>query len=336
MVVVLMLKWFGSLGGSLLSATTLLSCLPKQASDSEAAYAVGSWWSDSSSNLLTAVKANAPLTVCLSPHGTVEPSALTRDETHFYGLTQKALRAWMSGLSVSPDIRIARPPCKNDLAQGFLHITLHYDVNHFQQRLAQTTSPTLGVFLVGDGQLHLNVPAVLNPARDPTKGYKTILHELGHGMGLNHSDVPGAVMMAYLNRARNELTQDDINGIRDVWARLGSQKTTPTPAATTSDNARHEPPAAEPAASRPQEFNAGRLKLRARYDTWLKATTAQSYELSDAQKCFIKLNDEIYVERLSGAQLTAGHIQVRLIKPIAGCPFGSAGATAYLYNQHID
>lgn len=323
------------LGVTLFGSVLNQGCLPKQSTDSETAYAVGSWWSDSASNLLTAVQSSQPLTVCLSANGNVQASILARDEEHFYELTERALRAWMDGLNISPEVQRASQPCKNDLSKGFLHLTLHYDVDHFQQKLAQTTSPTLGVFLVGDGRLHINVPAVLNPARDPTKGYKTILHELGHGLGLNHSDVPGAVMQAYLSRAENKLTQDDINGIRDVWKRMEQR----SPAASrpqSESSAPVEPAAALPNRPEPMATGSSRLKLRARYDTWLKATTAQSYELSDSQKCFLKLNDEIFVERLSGTQLTNGHIQVRLLKPIADCEFGSAGGVAFLFNQHID
>jgi len=335
-----MLKWMSGLSLIFSSVCVNQSCMPKKATDADTAYAVGSWWSDSKSNLLTAVKANQPLTVCFSSNGTVQPAGLSRDEQHFFSLTQTALRSWMSALNVSPQISQASQPCKNDLSLGFLHITLHYDVNYFQQRLAQTTSPTLGVFLVGDGQLHINVPAVLNPARDPTKGYKTILHELGHGLGLNHSDVPNAVMQAYLNRAANKLTQDDFNGIRDVWQRLGQaspQEPRPIQTPSTPRESAAARPRAPEAPERATSFSANpRIQLRARYDTWLKATTAQSYELGDEQKCFLKLNDSVFVERLSGNQLVSGHLQVRLLKPIAGCEFGSAGTVAYLYNQHID
>ena len=335
-----MLKWKSGLSLIFSSVVAYQGCMPKKATEADTAYAVGSWWSDSKSNLLTAVKANQPLTVCFSSNGTVQPAALSRDEQHFFGLTQTALRSWMSALNVSPLITQASQPCKNDLSLGFVHITLHYDVRYFQQRLAQTTSPTLGVFLVGDGQLHLNVPAVLNPARDSTKGYKTILHELGHGLGLNHSDVPNAVMQAYLNRAANKLTQDDFNGIRDVWQRLGQAAPSVVQPQQKPDAAQ-ESAAVRPNAPESQVSTTGiatssRLQLRARYDTWLKATTAQSYDLNDSQKCFLKLNDAVFVERLFGDQLVSGHIPVRLLQPIAGCAFGSVGTVAYLYNQHID
>ncbi|MDJ0357614.1 matrixin family metalloprotease [Paenarthrobacter sp. PH39-S1] len=43
------------------------------------------------------------------------------------------------------------------------------------------------------------------------------LHELGHGLGLNHSEVKDSVMYAYYGGARRELTADDIAGIRSIY-----------------------------------------------------------------------------------------------------------------------
>lgn len=53
------------------------------------------------------------------------------------------------------------------------------------------------------------------------------LHEFGHGLGLQHSDVSSSVMYAYYGGPRRELTADDIAGIQAIygarfrWARLG-------------------------------------------------------------------------------------------------------------------
>jgi acylphosphatase len=43
------------------------------------------------------------------------------------------------------------------------------------------------------------------------------LHELGHGLGLNHSNEKSAVMYAYYGGPRRELTADDIAGIQAVY-----------------------------------------------------------------------------------------------------------------------
>lgn len=43
------------------------------------------------------------------------------------------------------------------------------------------------------------------------------LHELGHGIGLAHSNVSSAVMYAYYGGPRRELTTDDIQGIQSIY-----------------------------------------------------------------------------------------------------------------------
>jgi acylphosphatase len=43
------------------------------------------------------------------------------------------------------------------------------------------------------------------------------LHELGHGLGLNHSADTSAVMFAFYGGPRRELTTDDIEGIRSIY-----------------------------------------------------------------------------------------------------------------------
>ena len=43
------------------------------------------------------------------------------------------------------------------------------------------------------------------------------LHELGHGLGLAHSNVPSAVMYAYYGGPRRELTDDDVQGIQSIY-----------------------------------------------------------------------------------------------------------------------
>ncbi|WP_261556777.1 matrilysin family metalloendoprotease [Frankia tisae] len=47
------------------------------------------------------------------------------------------------------------------------------------------------------------------------------LHEIGHGIGLDHSADPAAVMYAYYGGIRRELTVDDIAGIRQIYGGKG-------------------------------------------------------------------------------------------------------------------
>ena len=54
---------------------------------------------------------------------------------------------------------------------------------------------------------------------DETKVYNTALHELGHSLGLKHSDDPNAAMFSGLHLDGKEISigQDDINGIRALY-----------------------------------------------------------------------------------------------------------------------
>jgi Matrixin/Putative peptidoglycan binding domain len=45
------------------------------------------------------------------------------------------------------------------------------------------------------------------------------IHELGHGLGLDHSNVRSAVMFASYGGPRRELNSDDVNGIRAIYGR---------------------------------------------------------------------------------------------------------------------
>lgn len=47
------------------------------------------------------------------------------------------------------------------------------------------------------------------------------LHEIGHLLGLAHSDVPGSVMFPTYQGQRRALAQDDIDGIRSLYGRRG-------------------------------------------------------------------------------------------------------------------
>ncbi len=58
--------------------------------------------------------------------------------------------------------------------------------------------------------------------------YSVVLHELGHALGLGHSDKPGAVMYPYYRRM-SELTQEDIGAIQDMYAAQDGSPAGPQP-----------------------------------------------------------------------------------------------------------
>jgi hypothetical protein len=323
------------------------ACMPKSNRESEVAYAVGSWWASPASNLLPAIKNGLPVVICFTSEGTPEPGELSRDLIRFDKIVRSALQEWISSLNSKLSFETTSASCRSDLARGHLQVTLHYNEQLFQTLIAQTTSPTLGVFLVGEGGLHLNVRGVLNPRRDPTGGYKTTLHELGHAFGLNHSNFSKAVMQPSLFNASAHLTSDDIASIKAVWAQLPSAqpKTEVRGADRANDNSRifESPPEpqTQPTAnwSAPQQripTERGNLAVIMRYDSWFKRSVAQSYTLADTDKCALQVNQKIVVQILDNGMLNASHLRVKLVEGLPGCAFGQIETIGFLYQPHID
>lgn len=83
--------------------------------------------------------------------------------------------------------------------------------------------------------------------------YSVILHEIGHALGLGHSDRPGAVMYPYYRKASN-LTDEDIGAIREMYATRngGTVPTPPTSEPTPPVNPVAPTPAPQPPAPTPQ------------------------------------------------------------------------------------
>lgn len=319
-----------------------LACQPKKKSDADVAFSVGAWWSDPGSNLLTAVRDGRAISLCLSGEGVKDNQKFLSDLVRFERTVRDAIQEWLSSLMITPSIESKKAPCRNDLKGGYVQVVLHYDEARFQSHIAQTTSPTLGVFLVGDGGLHLNVNGVLNPSRDPTGGYKTTLHELGHAMGLTHSQVAGAVMQPNLSRASSRLTRDDIEGIKTVWGRISQGKVLDKSVRQAGK---------ESVLAEPVEFEEGQSKrvetvnvipknesvrVALRYDSWFKTSTAQSFSLPESAKCHLRIDQKIGVKILDEGQLYSGHLKVKLTEDIPVCVIGQSGAVGYLYKQHLD
>lgn len=79
--------------------------------------------------------------------------------------------------------------------------------------------------------------------------YSVVLHELGHALGLAHSDKPGSVMYPYYGRATS-LTGEDVAAIRSLYADRAAppvEPPSPTPSAPTPA----PPPAPTPTPAAP-------------------------------------------------------------------------------------
>ena len=91
------------------------------------------------------------------------------------------------------------------------------------------------------GDMHLNSAVNWNIGSD-IDVFSVALHEIGHALGLGHSDIPSAVMYAYYQRATG-LTSDDIAAIQALYGAPSSAAptspappTAPTPTPTPTPN----------------------------------------------------------------------------------------------------
>ena len=80
--------------------------------------------------------------------------------------------------------------------------------------------------------------------------YSVVLHELGHALGLGHSDKSGAVMYPYYRRATS-LTDEDISAIRELYAERSGSGSEPAPTPTPVNPPSPTPTPVDPPAPTP-------------------------------------------------------------------------------------
>ncbi|XP_046987261.1 matrix metalloproteinase-27-like [Schistocerca americana] len=66
-----------------------------------------------------------------------------------------------------------------------------------------------------------------NTPKYQTNLFEVLVHEIGHTLGLRHSDDYGSIMYAYYNGSHLELSQDDIDAIQSLYGKISQQTTTP-------------------------------------------------------------------------------------------------------------
>lgn len=107
-------------------------------------------------------------------------------------------------------------------------------------------APVDGTWRVGEFDLLLDAGTNWSTSDvTPWNAYdlkSTVLHELGHALGLGHSNVPGSTMLPYLGRGSQQrtVTLDDIRGVQALYGIAGA----PTPTNTATPTA--TPPRAVP------------------------------------------------------------------------------------------
>ena len=80
-------------------------------------------------------------------------------------------------------------------------------------------------------KIHLSIYIVVDCGASCTDLFQVALHEIGHNLGLEHSNVRNSIMYPYLLDGNDALEFDDIAGIQAMYGRPQTppdQTTTPT------------------------------------------------------------------------------------------------------------
>ena len=149
-------------------------------------------------------------------HYCIKPIRFSGGQLVVSRMVEQGFQEWFAPLNVKITATQIAAGCRPDIAGGVVAVELYGDENEFVYRTGGGPANTLGIYFPSLGTLMLNMTGILNPNRDNTGGYKTILHELGHVFGLDHSPKMNSIMYYNLRYASSHLSVSDIAEVRAI------------------------------------------------------------------------------------------------------------------------
>ncbi|KOM24726.1 hypothetical protein LR48_Vigan2468s000100 [Vigna angularis] len=138
------------------------------------------------------------------------PSSVSVSQNDFKQALRNAFNTWGQNNSFT----FTETTGQSDIVAGF-HRGLHFDFYPFDGRggvLAHAFAPD-------DGRMHMDADENWSTTgSSPTIDVETVcLHELGHNLGLGHSNDPNAIMAPTYSGVRRNTRQDDREGLNNLY-----------------------------------------------------------------------------------------------------------------------